>query len=324
MSLVFTTEEDRNLTYYSEIDKVYWVVVEAFGPFTRYTEVPCIFVESRPDGKLCILQFEAAIEHDNYIYTAWRRRLGQVTGRRIDVLLIHQNGDGSKELWRLSTKQRIQFNSLGRSHLCIPASELGRMRAKHSLDVDIAEIGIVSVCGLKLNSKRPKDLELLTTFDQKYLDSSLTTEKVREYHTQTERRFPIVYMYTNASLCDGGDTKNQKTDNSILIGYCQYVIEQTQRTREHCIKVEYVVARGYEKDAFSALRAYWSIVLTQKFKQTKANVEISLEINPKNPKANQTKTQLYKELGFQIKAVRFCPDYTAINQIVFIHSNFFH
>jgi protein associated with RNAse G/E len=82
----------RNLDYYENIDKVYWVPVKDICPpdgdiIKANTPTPFIYVESTPD-QFKILQFDMDIEFDKWRYTAWSKVLGKSYDIRVEVLLI--------------------------------------------------------------------------------------------------------------------------------------------------------------------------------------------------------------------------------------------
>lgn len=122
---------ERNLEYYANIDKVYWVPVDEIvtdnGIIPRDTPIPCIFVEEK-DDKMYILQFDMSIENDMWVYTAWRKVIGIVHDVRVNVLLIHDMNlymlDGTK----------INFDDLGRSNVWIDKDYLGKCGFKNSFN----------------------------------------------------------------------------------------------------------------------------------------------------------------------------------------------
>lgn len=116
----YTPEELRNLAYYRDINKVFWVIAHDMGPFKQYEKIPCIFVESCP-GVMKILKFDYEIEFDEFQYTAWRRLIGQIYGIRVDVLLIH-NGT----LYKLDGTT-VDFANLRRSSVLVDKKYLARM-----------------------------------------------------------------------------------------------------------------------------------------------------------------------------------------------------
>ena len=119
-----TPETDRDLSYYENINKVFWVVASDNDHFKQYEKVPCIFVETiikngKKDRK--ILQFDNEIEFDEYHYTAWRKVIGKKYGIYVDVLLIK---DG--KLYTLDCVE-IDFDTLGRSDVMVDKKFLGIM-----------------------------------------------------------------------------------------------------------------------------------------------------------------------------------------------------
>ena len=118
-------EKSRDLQYYKNIDKVYWVVAHDIGNiFKRYEKIPCIFVQHTKDDKYLILKFDYNIEFDMFRYTAWRKVLGQTYGIRVDVLLIKDD-----KLYTLSGKEK-KFSDLGRSEHLIDKQFLAVMDLK--------------------------------------------------------------------------------------------------------------------------------------------------------------------------------------------------
>jgi hypothetical protein len=120
----FSVEITRDLSYYRNIDKVFWVVAsDILDLFKRYENVPCLFVEKN-NNSLKILKFDYSIELDSFKYTAWRKVLGKVYNIRVDVLLI-----GSSGLYDLEGVP-ILFESLGRSEILVDKKYLGIMDLK--------------------------------------------------------------------------------------------------------------------------------------------------------------------------------------------------
>lgn len=120
-----TPETDRDLSYYENVSKVFWVVASDNKNFKQYENVPCIFVEisttknGNKDRK--ILQFDNEIEFDEYHYTAWRKVIGEKYDIYVDVLLIK---DG--KLYTLDCME-VDFDTLGRSDVIIDKKFLGIM-----------------------------------------------------------------------------------------------------------------------------------------------------------------------------------------------------
>lgn len=121
---------DRDLKYYNNIDKVYWVpysdiILEIKDVIKGNTKVPCIFVEKKKDGNMDILQFDMSIELDEWRYTAWRKVLDVKNNIRVGVLLIWDD-----KLFTIEGKA-IDFNSLGRSNIWIDKNLLGKIDIKN-------------------------------------------------------------------------------------------------------------------------------------------------------------------------------------------------
>lgn len=112
-----TPETYRDLSYYENINKVFWVVASDNEHFKQYEKVPCIFVETsitknrKMDRK--ILQFDNEIEFDEYHYTAWRKVIGKKYGIYVDVLLIKD-----EKLYTLDCIE-VDFDTLGRSNVIV-------------------------------------------------------------------------------------------------------------------------------------------------------------------------------------------------------------
>ena len=118
----YTEEHKRDLQYYKNINKVFWVIAEDNEHFSQYEKVPCIFVERCKDDTLKILKFDYSIEFDNYHYTAWRKVIGEIYGIYVDVLLIKES-----KLYTLDCKE-IMFETLQRSDCVVDKKYLGIMK----------------------------------------------------------------------------------------------------------------------------------------------------------------------------------------------------
>jgi hypothetical protein len=125
--------ETRDLKYYAECDKVFWVVNETVNEFLPANAVvPCIYVEvwtghaddDDEEEQMKILQFDVAIAMDSYRYTAWRKFLGEMYEIRVDVLLISDN-----KLFKLDGKE-IDFATLSRSNIIVDKEHLARFALK--------------------------------------------------------------------------------------------------------------------------------------------------------------------------------------------------
>ncbi len=118
----------RDLEYYKNIDKVFWVVINDISlsngeVLKANIPIPCIYTEVS-GGKLHILQFDSSIEFDGWRYTAWRKVLGTAYNIRVEVLLIH--GD---RLYKI-TGEEVFFDSLGRSDILVSKEYLGKYDLK--------------------------------------------------------------------------------------------------------------------------------------------------------------------------------------------------
>jgi hypothetical protein len=119
-------ESTRDLEYYRNIDKVFWVIANDIKDlFEQYQKIPCIFVEKSENNKMKILKFDYDIEFDEYRYTCWRKVIGTVYKIYIDVLLIKDD-----KLYNL-TGDEILFSSLERSDHLVDKKYLGIMDIKN-------------------------------------------------------------------------------------------------------------------------------------------------------------------------------------------------
>ena len=119
---------NRDLKYYQNIDKVYWVVANDIkNLFKQYQKIPCLFVElsDNDDNNVKILDIDHAIEFDEYRYTAWRKVIGIKYGIRTDVYLIKDN-----QLYTLDG-DTVDFDELSRSDIVIDKKYLGIMDIKN-------------------------------------------------------------------------------------------------------------------------------------------------------------------------------------------------
>lgn len=119
-----TYNQKRDIKYYQNIDKVYWECgYDIKDLFKHFERVPCLFVESTPEG--CkILDIDHQIEFDDYRYTAWRKVLGNSYDIRVEVYLIK-----NEKLYTLKGEE-IDFNKLGRSDIVVDKKFLGIMDIK--------------------------------------------------------------------------------------------------------------------------------------------------------------------------------------------------
>lgn len=122
------TVVQRDLNYYKNQNKVFWVVADdlPLGNFKRYDVIPCLFVEKFDDGSLGIIQLDPTIVEDHYQYTAWRKLIGQEHGFRAEVLLIDTV---YSKLYTLKGEEVI-FDSLSRSSRFIDKSYLARFSTR--------------------------------------------------------------------------------------------------------------------------------------------------------------------------------------------------
>ncbi len=116
----------RDLNYYKNQNKIFWVIADDLGDFKRYDVIPCLYVEQFDDGTYGIIQLDPTIAHDDYQYTAWRKLIGQEYGFKAEVLLI----DGAHDkLYTLKGKE-VAFDSLSRSLRLIDKSYLAPFAKK--------------------------------------------------------------------------------------------------------------------------------------------------------------------------------------------------
>jgi hypothetical protein len=122
----YTPDESRDLYYYKNINKVYWVVNKDIYDcnnniiFKNNDIVPCIYVEN-DNNILKILKFDYIIEHDKYKYTAWRKFIGTTYNIYVDVLLISNDN----KLYNLKG-DKVDFNDLKRSDILINKEYLAK------------------------------------------------------------------------------------------------------------------------------------------------------------------------------------------------------
>lgn len=118
------SNDERDITYYQNIDKVYWECgYDIKDLFKHFERVPCLFVEKTEDGAK-ILDIDHDIEFDEYRYTAWRKVIGVTYGIRTGVYLIKDS-----KLYTLEGEE-VDFNELGRSDVIVDKKYLGIMDIK--------------------------------------------------------------------------------------------------------------------------------------------------------------------------------------------------
>lgn len=112
-SMAKQVPDERDLSYYKNQSKVFWVIAEDFpvANWKRYDVIPCLFVEQFDDGSYGIIQLDPTIAADDYQYTAWRKLIGQEYDFRAEVLLIDVVRD---TLYTLQGNE-ISFDTLSRS-----------------------------------------------------------------------------------------------------------------------------------------------------------------------------------------------------------------